>query len=89
MRLLAHYDYTEAELHEYQGFLIGRLFEEGESRDLNWLTGCIREEELLSWLRTHGGRQLSRRTLAFWSTLLRAVDATADRPPETDELWPL
>jgi len=88
-RLLTHYGDGEVKLPEHQAFLIGRLFEEGDSRDLRWLTENITEKVLQTWLRDHGGRQLSRRSLAFWATLLGDVDAVAERPFETEDLWPL
>lgn len=88
-RLLAHYDASEVESPEYKDFLIGRLFEEGDTRDLLWLTESTIEKELSIWLRTHGGSQLSRRSLAFWATVLGDVDAIAERPPEIEDLWPL
>lgn len=49
---------------------IGRLCEDGDSRDLTWLTAAVPEERLADWLQRHGGRQLSRRSRAFWEVLL-------------------
>lgn len=49
---------------------IGRLCEDGDSRDLAWLTAAVPEERLADWLERHGGRQLSRRSRAFWEVLL-------------------
>ena len=49
---------------------IGRLCEDGDSRDLAWLTAVVPEERLTEWLRQHGGRQLSRRSRAFWEVVL-------------------
>lgn len=49
---------------------IGRLCEDGDSRDLAWLTAVVPEERLADWLERHGGRQLSRRSRAFWEVLL-------------------
>ncbi len=88
-RLLAHYGDGKVNIPEHQAFLIGRLFEEGDGRDLRWLTENITENVLLTWLRDHGARQLSRRSLAFWATLLGDVHAVAERPSETEDLWPL
>ena len=51
-------------------WIIGRLCEEGDSRDLAWLTAAVPEERLADWLERHGGRQLSRRSRAFWEVLL-------------------
>lgn len=88
-RLLAHYSESAVELPRHQAFLIGRLFEEGDTPDLLWLTENVSEEELSSWLRAHGGRSLSRRSLAFWATLLRDPQAIAGRPAANEDLWPL
>ena len=49
---------------------IGRLCEDGDSRDLAWLTAAVPEERLADWLGRHGGRQLSRRSRVFWEVLL-------------------
>ena len=49
---------------------IGRLCEDGDSRDLSWLTAAIPEERLADWLERQGGRQLSRRNRAFWEVVL-------------------
>jgi hypothetical protein len=88
-RLLAHYSESTVELPEHQAFLIGRLFEEGDTPDLRWLTENFSEEELLVWLQTHGGRSLSQRSLAFWATLLRDPQAIANRLAANEGLWPL
>jgi len=88
-RLFAHYGDGELEFHEHKAFLVGRLFEEGDTRDLRWLNENVTERELSVWLRTYGARRLSKRSLGFWATLLREDEALARRPPETEELWPL
>lgn len=49
---------------------IGRLCEDGDSRDLAWLTTVVPEERLADWLQQYGGRQLSRRSRVFWEVLL-------------------
>jgi hypothetical protein len=88
-RLLAHYRQGAVEFPEHKIFLIGRLFEEGDTRDLRWLTANVSKEELSGWLRTYGGRHLSRRSLAFWATLLGDPHAIAHRPDAIEDLWPL
>ncbi len=65
--------------------LIGRLLEEGDRRDLRWLTAEIDGAELARWLEARGVRQLSRRSLAFWS---RLFDTTPEDSAD-DALWPL
>jgi hypothetical protein len=68
-------------------FLIGRLLEDGDSRDLAWLCRTFPEAELASWLETRGGRQLSIRSRAFWEVVL---GKTADGEVSSrSALWPL
>jgi hypothetical protein len=67
--------------------LIARLLEDGDAADLAWLTGTISEPELAAWLARHGGRQLSRRSRAFWGVVL-GVEPSPARP-EAEALWPL
>lgn len=72
-------------------WVIGRLFEDGDSRDLAWLAATISEERLAGWLERHGRRQLSRRSRAFWEVVL---GRPAGPPPEDgadirSDLWPL
>jgi hypothetical protein len=64
-------------------FLIARLLEEGESADLTWLTSTVPVDELREWVRARGNRQLSRRSLRFW-TLVLGVESSAE---PGDELW--
>lgn len=70
---------------EATDFILGRLLEEGDTADLRWLCTEIDESRLRAWLSTHGPRQLSRRSYAFWTTALSS--------PRTDlpdnPLWPL
>ncbi|MCB1053994.1 MAG: hypothetical protein KDD11_00600 [Acidobacteria bacterium] len=64
--------------------VVGRLLEDGEEADLRWLTKTVGEAELACWLGRRGGRQLSRRSRAFWQLLL----GTESPPPEiVEELW--
>lgn len=88
-RLLAHYDGEEVGLSEHKSFLVGRLFEEGDTRDLRWLTANVSEKELSAWLSAYGARRLSKRSLAFWAVLLGDDGARAGRSPESEDLWPL
>ena len=68
-----------------ESFWIGRLLEEGEEADLRWLVAKVGEETLQSWLRERGGRQLSRRSRAFWSVVL-GVEASPP-PAVAEALW--
>ena len=70
--------------------VIARLFEDGDARDLAWLTAAVSEERLGAWLERHGGRQLSRRSRAFWEAVLGRP--AGPRPPLDhigSALWPL
>jgi len=66
---------------------MGRLLEDGDGADLAWLCETVPEAALADWLGRHGGRQLSRRSRAFWETVLdrRAGPAREAR----SDLWPL
>jgi hypothetical protein len=70
--------------------VIARLFEDGDARDLFWLTAAVPEERLANWLERHGRRQLSRRSRAFWEAVLGRT-AGPPVPPEHigSALWPL
>ena len=67
--------------------LIGRLLEEGDRADLAWLGAEIPRDELVAWLRVHGGRRLSRRSRAFWSAVL--AQPLPPPHPLAEALWPL
>ena len=86
-RLLAHYDTGELRVREHKAFVIGRLFEEGDSHDLRWLTETFCEAELSDWLEEFGRRRLSKRSLAFWTTVLGHAGAATARPVEIEDLW--
>lgn len=81
------YGYPPGALLDQPDFLIGRLLEEGDREDLAWLAEHYGEERLREWLAARGGRQLSRRSRAFWRRVLAAEPAPA--PPVAEELWPL
>lgn len=82
-------------------FVIGRVLEEGEEADLQWLTGRVSEARLVEWLGQRGRRQLSRRSYLFWHLVLglpsssalnlRARDAQLpdDDASIREALWPL
>lgn len=67
--------------------VIARLLEDGDGRDLAWLTSAVPEERLGAWLERHGGRQLSRRSRAFWEVVLGRP--AGPRPDTWSDLWPL
>lgn len=67
--------------------LIGRLLEDGHGEDLHWLFEHCSESELADFFRERGGRQLSRRSRAFWSVVLGIADPGVS--PLVKDLWPL
>jgi hypothetical protein len=86
-RLFSGYD--EADLTPGRGgsLLIARLLEDGDAADLAWLLETTPEPEIAAWLARHGGRQLSRRSRAFWEIVLGVAAGPAS--PEAEALWPL
>ena len=86
-RLFAHYPVDSLGLGDATEFLVGRLLEDGETGDLQWLTTAVSEECLVDWLRRRAARQLSRRSRAFWEIVL---GCQAEEPLfDSRELWPL
>lgn len=83
-RLFTHYDEDDLGSEAWP-FVIGRLLEDGEQCDLRWLVRSVGGAELAAWLETAGARQLSRRSRAFWSTVLDVESPEGSG----DELWPL
>ena len=88
LRLFPGHD--ESVLDPSSQHVIGRLFEDGDARDLAWLTAAVPEERLAAWLERHGSRQLSRRSRAFWEVVLGRA-AGSPHPPDHlgSALWPL
>jgi hypothetical protein len=67
-------------------FVLSRLLEDGDFADLRALFQSVPESAAAGWLAAHGGRQLSRRSCAFW----RVVFGTEPGPtaPGAADLWP-
>ena len=66
-------------------FVIERLLEEGDRRDLRWLIEAFGEAEIERVF--HNARGLSRRSRRFWSLVLHGrLDI---EPSEHEDLWPL
>ncbi|HTQ80385.1 MAG TPA: hypothetical protein VMM92_10340 [Thermoanaerobaculia bacterium] len=78
--------YAEADLGELS-FLLARLLEDGDSPDLHGLFQRVPESRAAQWFAVHGGRQLSKRSQAFWQTVLGVPAGPA--APGIDALWPL
>jgi len=87
LRLFAHYEDAEQLSTGSPGLVMARLLEEGDTSDLQWLTGNYAESRLASWLDRHGARLLSRRSRNFWRTVLNRPDPSGEGPG--DPLWPL
>ena len=87
LRLFPGHD--ESGLDPASPHVIARLFEDGDARDLRWLTEAVPEERLAGWLERHGGRQLSRRSRAFWEAVLGRPAGPRGPEPIGNELWPL
>jgi len=72
---------------ESRRLVIARLLEEGDSRDLAWLSREVGREAIAAFVRDHGGRKLSARSRRFWS---RALGLALPAPPLlAEQLWPL
>ena len=87
LRLFPGHD--ESGLDPSSSQVIARLFEDGDARDLQWLTEAVSEERLAAWLERHGGRQLSRRSRAFWEVVLDRPAGLRPQDPAGSALWPL
>jgi hypothetical protein len=86
-RLFASYAEEDLVPERASSLLLARLLEDGDAADLAWLTATFPEPELATWLARHGGRQLSRRSRAFWEAVLGVEASSAN--PEAKALWPL
>ena len=86
-RLFAAWNEEDLVPERASSLLLARLLEDGDAADLSWLTATFPEPEIAAWLARHGGRQLSRRSRAFWQVVL-GIEAVPARP-EAEALWPL
>jgi hypothetical protein len=82
-RLFAHWDDEDLTPELW----IPRLLEDGDAADLAGLLETTPEPEIAAWFARHGGRQLSRRSRAFWGIVLGVEAGPA--VPEAKALWPL
>jgi hypothetical protein len=69
--------------------LISRLLEDGDAADLAWLLRTLPEAEIAAWVERHGGRQLSRRSRAFWQAVLGVEAKLSENHSAAEALWPL
>ena len=86
-RLFAAWNEEDLVPERASSLLLARLLEDGDAADLAWLTATFPEPEIAAWLTRHGGRQLSRRSRAFWQVVLGVEASPAN--PEAEALWPL
>ena len=86
-RLFSEHDAADLTPERSGSLLIARLLEDGDAADLAWLTSAIPEPALADCFARHGGRQLSRRSRAFWETVLGRPAGPVH--PEAESLWPL
>jgi hypothetical protein len=86
-RLFAGYAGEDLTPERAPSLLIYRLLEDGDAADLAWLLATFPEPEIAAWLARHGGRQLSRRSRAFWELVLGVEASPANA--EARALWPL
>lgn len=86
-RLFASYEEGDLTPERGGSLLIARLLEDGDSADLSGLAARVSEPVLADWLGAHGGRQLSRRSRAFWEIVLGREAGPS--VPGARELWPL
>ena len=85
-RLFPHYAEEDLDPGRAPSLLISRLLEDGDAADLAWLLESFPEPEIAAWLTRHG-RQLSRRSRAFWGAVLGVE--TGPVSPDAEALWPL
>jgi len=95
LRLFPDHAASDLALADAAPFVVGRLLEDGDRADLAWLFGAVSEADAGDWLARRGGRQLSRRSRAFWQLVIGIpgdrppVPAAGDPSPAAVALWPL
>ena len=65
----------------------GRLLEDGDGTDLEWLFAARGEATVRDWFERRGARSLSRRSRLYWSHVLGS--AAPASPDVARALWPL
>jgi hypothetical protein len=88
-RLFPHSAEADLTPERAPSLLISRLLEDGDAADLAWLLRTFPETEIAAWIERHGGRQLSRRSRAFWQVVLGVEASPPDLRPQPEALWPL
>ena len=88
-RLFAAYAEEDLAPERASVLLIARLLEDGDAADLAWLLRTLPEAEIAAWVERHGGRQLSRRSRAFWQAVLGVEAKLSENHSAAEALWPL
>jgi hypothetical protein len=86
LRLFPGYDIEALEAPASRPFVLSRLLEDGDSAELRQLFTAP-EGKAAAWLASHGGRQLSVRSRAFWQIVLDTP--AGPTAPGVAALWPL
>ncbi len=87
LRLFEDLDVEGLSTPQGENLLIGRLLEDGDSNDIRWLFASLGQPRILRWFETRGGRQLSKRSRAFWYALFGQDSRTGE--PLGEQMWPL
>lgn len=72
----------------HSGWLIERVLEDGDSRDLRWLFQELPREQITEWVQRYGERRLSCRSRVFWRRFLK-LDPAVLINEGNEALWPL
>lgn len=88
-RLFPHSAEADLAPERAPSLLISRLLEDGDAADLAWLLQTFPEADLAAWVERHGGRQLSRRSRAFWQVVLGVEAKLPESHSAAEALWPL
>jgi hypothetical protein len=75
--LFPEYDFDSMDLQEHSGVIIERLLERGTWAQIRWLFATYGEVRVTNWVRQHGFRLLSKRSLALWRLALDITDYVA------------
>ena len=87
LRLFSDVDQSDLELGSSEPFVVTRLLEAGDSSDLEALFFQCSESSVRRLFEQRGGRQIDRRSRAFWALLLGVKPI--DGHPLSEKLWTL
>ncbi len=86
-RLFPEVSHEDLNLASSRSLVLARLLEDGDRDDLAWLFAVLPEPEIAAWVATFGGRSLSRRSAAYWQTVLGTPPGPV--AAARADLWPL